>query len=840
MHPRRVAGYWFSRKGGFMALKVLGVLILIGVLTVGSLFAYYRRDLESIKPGEIAKRVQTTVTRYYDRNGALLWEDKGDGNYKLVVKSDQLSDNLKHATVAIEDRDFYHHHGISPTGLVRAAFNNASGGEVQGGSTLTQQLVKQVFFADEAQDRGFGGIPRKIKEVILAIEVERMYDKDQILTLYLNESPYGGRRNGAESGAQTYFGKSAKDLSVAEAALLAAVPNNPSVYDPYNEAGHEALIARQHKVINVMAEMKYITNEQADEAKKYPILEHVKPPVDTNEGIKAPHFVLEVRKQLEAELGKATVGRGGLTIKTTFDLKAQEAADKAVARGAGMLPTYGADNIAMSSVDVKTGQIIAMVGSVDYNKPGYGQQNSSTSLLEPGSSIKPIADFAPLFKQREGVNYAPGSILSDENIDSLYCAGYQGSCTVQNYTRQTYGNVSIRQSLGSSLNRPAVKAMYIAGVDDALATARELGDKSYCTGNNDAGLSAAIGGGCTVRQVEHTNAYASLARGGSYLPISYVLEVRNSANEVLKKWEAPKPKQAVDPQVAYMLSSILSDPNARSLTFGLQANSFGFNVPGVWTASKTGTTENGQGSAKDSWFMDYSPVVATGVWMGNHDGSPLASSANDVVRRVANDYMLDVHNQVYLPSGAWKSGDQVPRPEGMKDLAINGRMDVYPSWFNQTAGRAKDKIDFDKVSKKRATDCTPADARVNLEVYKTTDPISKREIMIAPDGYNASSEDDLHKCEDVKPSVAGIEVKKASGDQYTITVTANQGTHQLSNLKIQVGGGLIADVPISGSGNYQTTTTIKKSEDITVTILDSAAYSTTTSKKFTPSGGKKR
>ena len=381
--------------------------------------------------------------------------------------------------------------------------------------------------------------------------------------------------------------------------------------------------------------------------------------------------------------------------------------------------------------------------------------------------------------------------------------------------------------------------MYIAGVDDALATARELGDKSYCTGNNDAGLSAAIGGGCTVRQVEHTNAYASLARGGSYLPISYVLEVRNSANEVLKKWEAPKPKQAVDPQVAYMLSSILSDPNARSLTFGLQANSFGFNVPGVWTASKTATTENGQGSAKDSWFMDYSPVVATGVWMGNHDGSPLASSANDVVRRVANDYMLDVHNQVYLPSGAWKSGDQVPRPEGMKDLAINGRMDVYPSWFNQTAGRAKDKIDFDKVSKKRATDCTPADARVNLEVYKTTDPISKREIMIAPDGYNASSEDDLHKCEDVKPSVAGIEIKKASGDQYTITVTANQGTHQLSNLKIQVGGGLIADVPISGSGNYQTTTTIKKSEDITVTILDSAAYSTTASKKFTPSGGKK-
>lgn len=834
MHPRRVAGYWFSRKGGFMALKVLGILILIGVLTVGSLFAYFRRDLESIKPSELAKRVQTTVTRYYDRNGAPLWEDKGDGNYKLVVKSDQISDNLKHATVAIEDRDFYHHHGISPTGLVRAAFNNASGGEVQGGSTLTQQLVKQVFFADEAQDRGFGGIPRKIKEVILAIEVERMYNKDQLLTLYLNESPYGGRRNGAESGAQTYFGKTAKDLSVPEAALLAAIPNNPSVYDPYNDAGHEALIARQHKVINVMAEMKYISKEDADEAKKYPILDHIKAPVSTNEGIKAPHFVLEVRKQLEAELGKATVGRGGLTIKTTLDLKAQEAAERAVAAGAAMLPNYGADNAAMSSVDVKTGQIIAMVGSVDYSKPGYGQQNSATSPLEPGSSIKPIVDFAPLFKEREGVNYAPGTVLRDENIDALYCAGSQmNGCTVQNYTRATYGDVTIRQSLASSLNRPAVKAMHIAGLEDSVATARDLGDKSYCQGS-DIYLSAAIGGGCTVRQVEHTNAYASLARGGSYVPISYILEVKNSANEVIKKWEAPKPKQVVDPQVAYMLSSILSDANARRLTFGQQATAFGFNIPNVWTASKTGTTENGEGSAKDSWFMDYSPVVATGVWMGNHDGSPLSSSANDVVRRIAHNYMLDVHTEVYQPAGAWKPGDQVARPEGLKEMSVNGRTDIYPSWFNQNAGRTKDQLDFDKVSKRKATDCTPADTRVKLEVYKTIDPITKRPTFIAPNGYDASREDDLHKCEDVKPSVASIDVKLLKDDQYTITVNANQGTHQLSSLKIQVGASLVADVPISGSGSYQTTATIKGTEDITVTLQDSALYTTTGSKKYTP------
>lgn len=834
MHPKRVYNYWFSRKGGMMALKVFGVLVLLGVLTVGSLFAYYRRDLNSIRPSEIAKRVQTTVTKYYDRNGELLWEDKGDGNYKQVVKSEQINDYMKEATIAIEDRDFYSHHGISPTGLVRAAFNNASGGSTQGGSTLTQQLVKQVFFADEAHNRGLGGIPRKIKEVILAIEVERMYDKDQILTLYLNESPYGGRRNGVESGAQTYFGKTAKKLTLSEAALLAAIPNQPGLYDPYNEAGHEALIARQHKVLDAMRETGKITQAEADKAKSFDILASVKPAVDTGENIKAPHFVLEVRKQLEAELGKATVGRGGLTVKTTLDLRAQQAAEQAVATGAGMLPQYGADNISLSSIDTETGQVIAMVGSINYHQEGYGQQNSATSPLEPGSSIKPIADFTPLFKQREGINYAPGSILRDENIDSLYCAGYVGSCTVQNYTRQTYGNVTIRQSLAGSLNRPAIKAMHIAGVEDSLATARGLGDLSYCTDNNNAGLSAAIGGGCTVQQVEHTNAYASLARGGAYKPISYILEVRNSSNEVLKKWEDPKPKQIVDPQVAYMTTSILSDPQARTITFGSQAYDYGFNIPNVWTAAKTGTTENGNGQAKDSWLMNYSPVVATGVWMGNHDGRPLASSDNSVVRRVSNDYMAAVHTQVYQPEGKWQPNQQIERPEGLKEMVVNGRKDIYPSWFDQNAGRTNEKLTFDKVSKKKAIDCTPDAARIEIDVLKTTDPITKQPAYIAPDGYDASKDDDIHKCEDVKPTVS-LTIKESSGNRVQIIADVTQGSHALSSLKIQVGGNLVADVPVSGTGRYSTTATVGGREQISATVEDQALYTGNGARTYTPS-----
>jgi penicillin-binding protein 1A len=307
MHPKRFWGYWFSKEGGIMALKITGIAILLVALFVGGLFAYFRRDLDQIRPGEIDKRVQSTVTTYQDRNGTTLWEDRGGGNYKLVVKSDELSDNLKKATVAIEDRDFFTHSGVSVSGTARATFNNFTGGQVQGGSTLTQQLVKQVFFADESGDRGLGGIPRKIKELILAIEIERMYDKDQILTLYLNESPYGGPRNGAESGAQAYFGKAAKDLSLAEASLLAAIPQNPSVYDPYKVSGHEGLVNRQHLVLNAMKEVGYITQAQYDEAIAVPILDTLKPQVSQYEGIKAPHFVQMVRSQLEQELGKATV-----------------------------------------------------------------------------------------------------------------------------------------------------------------------------------------------------------------------------------------------------------------------------------------------------------------------------------------------------------------------------------------------------------------------------------------------------------------------------------------------------------------------------------------------------
>ncbi len=828
LHPKRFWGYWLSKEGRIMALKITGIGILFMVLAVGALFAYFRKDLDQIRPGELAKRVQTTVTRYYDRNDKLLWEDKGDGNYKLVVEGNEISDNIKKATVAIEDQDFYKHRGISIQGLARAAVNNAGGGATQGGSTLTQQLVKQVFFADEAQKRGVNGIPRKVKEVILSIEVERMYNKEQILNLYLNESPYGGRRNGVESAARTYFGKPAKDLTLAEAALLASIPQNPGVFNPYNTLGNEGLISRQHTVLNKMAEQNMISQQEADEAKQIAILDTIKPESDQFKDVKAPHFVLEVKRQLEEEYGIKTIRSGGLRVKTTLDLDAQGFAEEAVAAGAANLASVGADNVSMSSVDVQTGQVIAMVGSVDYARDVYGQRNASVSPLEPGSSIKPISDYAALFKEREGANYGPGSVLRDENIDSIYCGGSSSSCKLRNYTGRFYGDVTIRQALAGSLNIPAVKAMHIAGVDASLQTTRDMGDLSYCTGNTDAGLSAAIGGGCTLSQVEHTNTYATLARGGVYKPISYVLEIKNNSGETLKSW-TDSTKQVLDPQVAFMVTDILADVNARSITFGSQGRGFGFVVPGVTTAAKTGTTENGNGQAKDSWMMSYSPVIATGVWSGNHDGSPMRLSDNTVVRRVTNNYMEKVHKDIYAVQDKWKSGQGFTQPAGIQKMSVNGRTDFWPSWYKKDQGTTSQKIVFDQVSKKRATECTPDAARIELDVRKTVDPVTKKDVFIAPDGYNASGSDDRHKCDDAKPGIASI-----SASNTGLQVTVSQGTFPLQSLEVKVDGQSVSNVSVTAGGTFTIPYTFQpgKKATITATVLDTGMYSGTRSTDY--------
>jgi penicillin-binding protein 1A len=832
LHPKRFWGYWFSKKGAFMALKVLGVAILLCILAVGALFAYFRKDLDAIRPGELANRVQTTVTKYLDRNGNLLWEDKGDGNYTLVVKGDQINDYMKKATVAIEDKDFYKHGGVSVSGTIRAALNNFTGGSTQGGSTLTQQIVKQVFFADQAGDRGISGIPRKIKEAILAIEVERMYNKEDILNLYLNESPYGGRRNGVESAAETYFGKHAKDVSLPEAALLAAIPNDPSVYDPYNVDGHAALIERQHKVLDEMASQGYITKTQADEAKKVPILDTIIPESNQYKDIKAPHFVQMVKSELEQKLGKATVGRGGLTITTTLDIRIQSKLEEAMTdmfsnKFGYITPKYGGFNDGAGTVeDNATGQILALDGSRDYNYPGFGQNNAAMSFLQPGSSVKPLV-FAQLFsKQPNGqANYGSGSILSDVNIDSIYGA------PLHNDDNKFLGNINIRSSLAQSRNIPAVKAMYISGIQPTLATIRNMGDTYYCTQGQEtqAGLSSAIGG-CGTRQVDHVNAFASLARGGVYKPWSTILKVTNSQGTVIDQWKDSS-KQVVDPQAAYIVSDILHDPNARKPLFGNITKGLSYDNTGIQTATKTGTSNIGD-RPKDVWMMTYSPAVSMGVWLGNQDSTPLTNGNSTMPGPIIDMVMRYVHQDIYGPDGKWKPNDWITRPAGIQ--VING--ELYPSWYNKDQGKTNDKLTFDKVSKKKATNCTPDGAKIDIDVQKFQDPITKKDSYITPDGYDATKDDDAHQCSDAKPSVGTITATKQSGSTYTINVNVVAGNHPLQQLEIRVGSTVVSTQSISSNGTYSANYTFTSSDaqTITATVTDNVFYTATGSQSITP------
>jgi membrane peptidoglycan carboxypeptidase len=812
LHPKRVFHYWFSKRGGIMALKIVGVALLVLCLLVGGLFAYYRKDLDSISPGELAKRVQTTVTTYEDRDGNVLWQDTGGGNYKLVVASDELSPYLKNATVAIEDKDFYKNNGISITGLARATINNFTGGSTQGASTLTQQLIKQVFFSDEAGDRGLSGIPRKIKEIILSLEVERMYDKDQILSLYLNESPYGGPRNGAESAAETYFGVHAKDLTLSEAALLAAIPQDPNYFNPYNVPGNAALISRQHTVLDDMAAQGYITKAQADAAKADPVLDKLQPESNTDASMQAPWFVQYVRSQLVSQLGASVVGQGGLTIKTTLDSDIENKLEAAMTTefAGNVLPNrYGFSNGASTVEDTATGQIVAMVGSRSYDYPGFGQVNAATAYIQPGSTIKPLV-YSQLFQQKAtgAANFGSGSKLINNDITGIYGQ----AVTNANGDPENSGATTIRTGLANSWNIPAIEAMAIDGVSQSIKTIRALGGTSYCTQGPDTTvqLAAAIGG-CGIKQVDLVNAYASLGRGGVYIPQSDVLSVTNTSGEVLEKWTQPAGTQVVNPQAAYTVSDILHDDNARTF---VGKHETGMYIPGVDSAAKTGTSNatNAAGSPKDIWMVNYSQSLTMAVWLGNPDTTPLKNNATSIVPGPILDSVLQyAYKTDYASQGKWKPGDWITQPAGIQRIGCstgnvlvtgNGKFDqpcgeVYPSYWNANAGLIN--TNFDSVTKKLATSCTPSDAVVTVSVIKIpliSSVAPNQALYVDPKGtytLAGSLGDGAGDCSTASatnfaPTITAPTYSGTAGN-YTVSATATAtGTNTIASVTFTIAG----------------------------------------------------
>lgn len=583
---------------------------LIGLFVIGLImFFWYSRDLPT--PEKLSASNFSQSTRIFDRNGLLLY-DVYENENRTYVELSKISKTLQQATIAIEDKNFYKNQGFSITGYLRA-FRNAilSRRIAGGGSTLTQQLVKNTLLTSEQT------IARKIKEFILAIQVDRKYSKDQILELYLNATPYGGTTLGIEAAAERYFGKKAKDLNLIESAILAGLPQSPSYYSPYGE-NPKAYVDRTTQVLKRMREDGYITKKQEQETiKKLSSVEFMKQTHD----IKAPHFSFYVKDLLIKQFGESVVEQGGLQVTTTLDYKLEEKAEEIVKEEVKNASSLKVGNGASVVLDPRNGEILAMVGSRDFfDSSKDGQFNVITQALrQPGSSIKPVAYASALEK-----GYTASTLVMD--TPTTFPGGENGKDYIpKNYDGKFHGPLQLRFALGSSINIPAVKLLAWVGVKSMLSTAYNMGISTFAPTNDNVnrfGLSLTLGGG-EVKPLELAAAYTAFANQGYRSDPIAILKVTDSKGKVLfEKKEASK-KRALSPEVAFIISHILLDNNARLITFGV--NSY-LNVSGRTIAVKTGTTDD----KRDNWTIGWTPSVLVATWVGNNDNSPMGNVASGV------------------------------------------------------------------------------------------------------------------------------------------------------------------------------------------------------------------
>ncbi len=599
---RRKRGSLFSTSRSKLISVILTFVffsLIAGFIFILLAFAWYSRDLP--KPDKV-QRSSGLSTVIYDRNNKPLYDIFKDQN-RIAVDINDIPKYLKEATIAIEDKNFYKHQGFSFTGIIRAFINTILFRKLEGGSTLTQQLVKNALLTSERT------VPRKIKEFVLSVEIERRYSKDQILQMYFNEAPYGGTAWGIEVASKTYFGKPVKDLTITESVILAGIPQRPSYYSPYT-GEPKAYIARAENVLRRMREDGYIDKSQEEETKKQ------LPQVVFNEPgslLKAPHFVMYVKEQLNEKFGEKLVEEGGLKVYTTLDIDLQDEAQKIVTAEVDNAKSLKVGNGAVVVLDPKSGDILSMVGSKDYFAGDYdGNVNVTLSLRQPGSALKPIT-YAAAFKK----GFTPSSLIMD--TQTHFPSGIAGKDYLpQNYDLKFRGPVQLRYALGNSINVAAVKLLAYTGVSEMLKTAYDMGLTTLEPTKenvNRFGLSITLGGG-EVRLLELSSSYGVFATGGMlYEPLS-ILKVVDSKGKVLFEHKKPKGKKVLDSDISFLISDILSDNNARLEVFGPKS---WLNIPGKKVAVKTGTTDD----KRDNWTVGYTPSVVVGVWVGNNDNSTM-------------------------------------------------------------------------------------------------------------------------------------------------------------------------------------------------------------------------
>jgi len=589
------------RKKRYFGFLVVLLALFTGIFS----YVFIIRDLPSPtrlnNPTNIPESSQI-----FDRNGTLLYSIYSDKNRTEVPLND-IPKNVQNATIAVEDRDFYGHGAIDIRGIMRAFIANATGKPIQGGSTLTQQLIKSSLLTPERT------VERKIKEVILAFATEVLYSKPQILEMYLNQIPYGGTAYGIEAASKTYFGKSAKDLTLAEGALLAGLPQSPTLYSPFG-AHPEYAKERQELVLKRMREQGYISPQEEEKAKKAK-LEYK----NVSETIKAPHFSLYVKDLMEKKYGEKFTEEGGFKIITSLDLPTQEFAELAVASEVAKLKGARVSNGAAVITNPANGDILAMVGSKDYFDSSIdGNVNITLAKRQPGSSIKPINYAVGIIN-----GYNPATIFIDKEICFPATDGGRGYCP-KNYNGKFNGAVSMRESLASSLNIPAVKMLKLNTVEAMAATAAAMGITTF-TDPERYGLSLTLGGG-EVTMLDMATAFGVFANSGYRVDLNPILEVKDANGKTLEKGKSKSPifgEKVMPEEVTFLISDMLADNQARARAFG--TNSV-LNIPGQTVSVKTGTTND----YRDNWTIGYTPKYLVATWVGNNDNTPMGSVVSGI------------------------------------------------------------------------------------------------------------------------------------------------------------------------------------------------------------------
>ncbi|HUS26464.1 MAG TPA: transglycosylase domain-containing protein [Nevskiaceae bacterium] len=868
LHPKRVIRYWFSRDGAIMALKLTGIAIVVGFVLLVGLFAYFRKDLPNIKDIS-GDKLGGSIT-YYDRTGqTVLWQDY-DAVKRIQVKGENISDYAKNATIAIEDKDFYKHGAFDVRGILRAGINDVfnSGGGVQGGSTITQQLVKlnQNWTADRS-------VTRKVKEIILAVDLEREYSKQDILTGYLNIAPYGGVEYGIETAARDYFNSNAKDLTLAQASMLAAIPKSPNVYSPYSSYfDKDALVGRQHYILDQMVSQKMVTKQQAEEAKAIDVVAQVHPLQPKYQGIKAPYFVLAAKGELEKKYGSNTVKRGGWKVITTLNMDLQNVADTQVQKGLIQVRRQGGDTAAFAAEDVKTGQMVALVGGANFfsTDPNDGHEiNFAQQQLPPGSSFKPY-DYISLIENT--TNTGAGSVLYDTQapIPGYPCTNKNSPKTdkkancLWDYDFNFPGPVTVRYALGGSRNVPAVKAMLTVGVNKVIATAESLGLKSgYKCYPTDETLtvagpcygSSAIGDGAYLHLDEHVNGFATISRLGSYIPQTYILKISDSNGKTIDQWKQPVGKQVVRADSAYIITDILSDPNASYLPASYKAHRY----KGWKIGFKTGTTND----AKDGWMMSMSTQYTAGVWVGYHSRQKAMTGAMETMTEpIVKGWQYAALDSLNTTPVNWTAPSSIKTQPAyvmrskisrLGEVIPSPSNDIYPSWYVQPKASSSSQT-LDLVSNKVATSCTPELAKKS-EGNSNASIFSADIYVGARSGAGSSSgNDDVHNCSDTKPSITVTPQSTTCSTTVTcqFTVTVTQGTHALAggsyktapagSVALLVNGQSVQSVNIpEGSSTWTYTFTYTPaaagSASVGAQVVDSVLYSGSDEKSVTFGGG---